>query len=381
MALKNCPVCQYECGIVNRCPQCQFDIDEYIYASSKDQIEIVEDYRSKLTIKSVKVESELSYKAEINESIEHSTHEMKNNGRESKQILEYDKKPTIQSESKKDTKANHLGISENLIKTVESKSYSSDIKNSDLGDIHQLPDIVNSVLCEHISVRYRLVKSALKYAIVIASSVIITLFVLKYYKSQFIKEDRNGVANKSLEVAKMPPDIVQSTHSPTQTTSAPSESATPSVQAVLSCKDVVYGSENYASNMTKLAVKANLPSNYYNRYHEHVVENLCNDSIKYIDELVDYGHITIDEVMTIAKELGKTYSEPKRSQDGKKYSYILNKILEMGLCDSCANNIVNYYINKPSSSCAKLAKQALEGDSESTKKLVSYPGYCMSKHQ
>jgi len=376
MALKNCPVCQYECGIVNRCPQCQFDIDEYIYASSKDQIEIVEDYRSKLTIKSVKVESELSYKAEINESIEHSTHETKNNGRESKQILEYDKKPTIQSDAKakKDTKANHLGISEILIKTVESKSYSSDIKNSELGEIHPLPDIVNSVLCEHRSVSYRHVKSVLKYASVIASSVIITLLVLKYYKTQFIKEDRDGVA-------KMPPNIVQSAHSPTQTTSAPSESAIPSVQAVLSCKDVVYGSENYASNMTKLAVKANLPSNYYNRYHEHVVENLCNDSIKYIDELVDYGHITIDEVMAIAKELGKTYSEPKRSQDGKKYSYILNKILEMGLCDSCANNIVNYYINKPSSSCAKLAKQALEGDSESTKKLVSYPGYCMSKQQ
>lgn len=53
-----------------------------------------------------------------------------------------------------------------------------------------------------------------------------------------------------------------------------------------------------------------------------------------------------------------------------------NKFLEMGLCSACAGNVATFYVKKPSSTCSKLAKQALEGNPVATEKLLSFPDFC-----
>lgn len=44
----------------------------------------------------------------------------------------------------------------------------------------------------------------------------------------------------------------------------------------INCVDVNYGSEDYHSNIEKLAAQAKLPDNYYNRYHHSAVSDLYN---------------------------------------------------------------------------------------------------------
>jgi hypothetical protein len=53
-----------------------------------------------------------------------------------------------------------------------------------------------------------------------------------------------------------------------------------------------------------------------------------------------------------------------------------NKFLEMGLCSACAGNVAMFYVKKPASPCARLAKQALEGSPVATDKLRDFPDYC-----
>lgn len=53
-----------------------------------------------------------------------------------------------------------------------------------------------------------------------------------------------------------------------------------------------------------------------------------------------------------------------------------NKFLEMGLCSVCAGNVATFYLKKPSSPCAKLAKKALEGNPIATEKLLHFPDQC-----
>jgi hypothetical protein len=53
-----------------------------------------------------------------------------------------------------------------------------------------------------------------------------------------------------------------------------------------------------------------------------------------------------------------------------------NKFLEMGLCSACAGNVAMFYVKKPTSPCARLARQALEGNPMATDKLRDFPDYC-----
>jgi hypothetical protein len=53
-----------------------------------------------------------------------------------------------------------------------------------------------------------------------------------------------------------------------------------------------------------------------------------------------------------------------------------NKFLKMGLCSACAGNVAVYYVKKPASQCARLAKQALEGNPVAADKLRGFPDYC-----
>jgi hypothetical protein len=146
--------------------------------------------------------------------------------------------------------------------------------------------------------------------------------------------------------------------------------------AQISCSDVKYGSPNYHEKMDELAERAGLPDNYWNRYHESVVRDLCDGNSKDIDKLIDGGFVKPREAQGIAKVLGKTYKPKERSETGKNYEYSRGKFLEMGACSACADNIAQYHTKKPDSPCGKLAKQALEGNPDAIKKLAAFPDYC-----
>ena len=49
-----------------------------------------------------------------------------------------------------------------------------------------------------------------------------------------------------------------------------------------------------------------------------------------------------------------------------RYDDLDNKLLAMGLCSACADNVAQYYPKQPNSQCAKLARSALEGNPEAT---------------
>jgi ABC-type dipeptide/oligopeptide/nickel transport system permease component len=62
--------------------------------------------------------------------------------------------------------------------------------------------------------------------------------------------------------------------------------STNSALAQISCHDVKYGSSNYHEKMDELAERAGLPDNYWSRYHESFVSDLCNGNIKGVDKLI-----------------------------------------------------------------------------------------------
>ena len=150
--------------------------------------------------------------------------------------------------------------------------------------------------------------------------------------------------------------------------------------AQITCKDVKYGSPDYQKNMDELAKRANLPDNYWNRYHESVVSDLCSGNIKGVDKIVDDGSVKAQEAQNIAKVLGKTYKPSQRSETGRSYAEAKAKFVEMGACAACADNIAQYYTKSPDSQCGKLAKQALEGNQDSISKLIAFPDYCKWKY-
>ena len=146
--------------------------------------------------------------------------------------------------------------------------------------------------------------------------------------------------------------------------------------AQISCSDLKYGNPNYHEKMDELAERTGLPDNYWSRYHESVVSDLCSGDIKDIDKLIDNGFVKPQEVQGIARVLGKTYEPKQRSDTGKSYGYSKKRILEMGACSACADNIAQYFSKKPNSPCGQLAKQALGGNPDAIKKLVAFPDYC-----
>lgn len=67
----------------------------------------------------------------------------------------------------------------------------------------------------------------------------------------------------------------------------------------------------------------------------------------------------------------------KNSEDDLRRFDIINRLLNIGLCEACADNAVNFYLNKPSSDCAKLVRQVLEGNPTAIATLTdSPPDFC-----
>ncbi|WP_156927633.1 hypothetical protein [Bradyrhizobium sp. Tv2a-2] len=53
-----------------------------------------------------------------------------------------------------------------------------------------------------------------------------------------------------------------------------------------------------------------------------------------------------------------------------------NRLLELGLCSACASSAARLYVSKPHSSCARLVRETLEGNSDALKILSGRPPFC-----
>ncbi len=144
--------------------------------------------------------------------------------------------------------------------------------------------------------------------------------------------------------------------------------------ALIDCNDVDYGTnENYHSNMEILAKQARLPNDYYNRYHQDVVNYICDGDEDSIESAIDYDYVKRSEVESIRENLGLD----KRSAIGESYEFSRIKFLNMKLSNAFSDNVANYYTLTPNSQCGQLAKSAIEGNPRSIAKLQSYPEYCI----
>jgi len=146
---------------------------------------------------------------------------------------------------------------------------------------------------------------------------------------------------------------------------------TNTANAMLSCKDVKHGNENYFDNMQKLAADARLPDGYFHRYHESVVSGLCGEGDKeYIETLIETGYVARSEVQAIKEALGLD----KQYLKGIKYQSIKEKFSYLGSAGS--GNVTYYYIYEPESKCGQLAKRALQGNKQAIETLQSGVNYC-----
>lgn len=77
----------------------------------------------------------------------------------------------------------------------------------------------------------------------------------------------------------------------------------------LDCSEVVYGNDNYFDNMQLLAEEAELPDNYFNRYHESLVSDLCKGDEDSAFGWVDSGYVDKSEYSRIKNVLGLNNSK------------------------------------------------------------------------
>jgi len=161
-----------------------------------------------------------------------------------------------------------------------------------------------------------------------------------------------------------------------------SVSSTSAEVTKIKCSDVTYGTDSYFDKMEELSKKAGLsPDGNFSRYHEDVVKALCSGDMQDVTNSIDGGFVEAKDVNAISKILGISYTVKARSESGKSYGYSKEKFISMGLCSSCADNIAQFYTEKPSSPCGILAKQALEGNPDAVSKLQESPDYCNWEYQ
>lgn len=77
----------------------------------------------------------------------------------------------------------------------------------------------------------------------------------------------------------------------------------PQVNAALSCADFRYGSDDYRANMGRIAKQASLPHGAYSKYHERIVNDVCQDDADDIKKMVDLGYVNSSEVGSIQRVL------------------------------------------------------------------------------
>ena len=142
--------------------------------------------------------------------------------------------------------------------------------------------------------------------------------------------------------------------------------------AALDCQDVSYDNDDYHENMEKLAVEARLPDNYYNRYHQSAVSDLCAGDEQSIESAIDYGYVKRSEVEAFRERLGLD----NRSSTGTSYEYSRRIFSRLGLSSVSSDHAAQFYTKQMDSQCGQLAKKALEGNPRAIAELQADPDYC-----
>jgi hypothetical protein len=90
-----------------------------------------------------------------------------------------------------------------------------------------------------------------------------------------------------------------------------------------------------------------------------------------------------DMLCGIAREQARTEGSapitepsPEPSDAGRSYRDSKQTFRAMGLCMACADNVAQWYVQRPASRCGVLAKHALEGDPAAVKELQTFPSFC-----
>jgi hypothetical protein len=156
---------------------------------------------------------------------------------------------------------------------------------------------------------------------------------------------------------------------------ASATSAAPA-SAAPTCRDLAYGSATHHDGMNELARQARLPDAQWSRQHESIVAGLCGGKPRDVDAIVAAGTVAAEQAERIAAVLGIAYTAPPASAGQQKYAGARAKLVEMGACSACADNIAQHYAHRPSSRCARLAKAALDGDAQAADQVVKFPGFC-----
>jgi hypothetical protein len=152
--------------------------------------------------------------------------------------------------------------------------------------------------------------------------------------------------------------------------------------ADVSCKSLAYGSAKYFQNMDELARQAKLPDAAWDRNHETVVSYLCSGQQEDVDQLVESRVLPAGEAERIGAVLGKVYRSKQGGGTTKDYASVKAELIQMGLCNACADDTAQHYLKKPGSQCARLAKRALEGDSRAIDELATAsPDFCQWKYE
>ena len=57
-----------------------------------------------------------------------------------------------------------------------------------------------------------------------------------------------------------------------------------------------------------------------------------------------------------------------------------DKLIQLGLCSACADNLTEFFLKKPASRCGQLVGRALKGSARALDALKSNPAYCTASN-
>lgn len=150
--------------------------------------------------------------------------------------------------------------------------------------------------------------------------------------------------------------------------------------AALTCEDLQPGAARYEASMDELARLAKLPGGTWDRYDAAAVSNLCSGQSKEIDGLTADGLLDIAAAQRLAAVLNKPYTPRPRSPADVTFGDVRGRLVRLGTCNACADNIARFVVERPASPCAGLARRALAGEPEAINDLVADPPYCTWKY-
>ena len=150
--------------------------------------------------------------------------------------------------------------------------------------------------------------------------------------------------------------------------------------AAVTCQDVQPGTARYEAGMDELARQAKLPGGTWNRYDASAVSGLCSGQSKEIDDLTSDGLLDVADVQRLAAVLDKPYTPRPRSPADVRFGDVRERLVRLGACSACADNIARHVVEQPASPCASLARRALGGEAAAVKDLLDDPPYCAWKY-